>query len=84
MELIKGHLDKAVAEAKAAGREGVTTDTKALATRIDDTMHKHFGGLSQSQVLLLYQFSWTGHTSSCMHMRALFYGAPCALLCCYG
>ncbi len=46
VELIKGHLDKAVAEAKAAGREGINTDTKALAVRIDDTMHKHFGGLS--------------------------------------
>ena len=43
MELIKGHLDKAVAEAKAGVREGASTDTKALATRIDDTMHKHFG-----------------------------------------
>ena len=43
VDLIKGHLDKAAAEAKAAGREGSNADTQALATRIHDTMYKHFG-----------------------------------------
>lgn len=43
VDLIKGHLDKAIAEAKAAGREGTNTDTKALATRVLNTMEKHFG-----------------------------------------
>ncbi len=43
VDLIKGHLDKAATEASAAGREGTNTDTQALATRIHDTMYKHFG-----------------------------------------
>ena len=60
VDLIKGHLDKAAAEAKAAGREGASTATQALATRVHDTMYKHFGesahdlqlsNLTQSQAL---------------------------------
>lgn len=43
VDLIKGHLDKAATEAKAAGREGANIDTHALATRVHDTMYKHFG-----------------------------------------
>jgi hypothetical protein len=63
VDLIKGHLDKAAAEAKAAGREGANTDTQALATRIHDTMYKHFGESAHS-IVKLDSISGTGHPPS--------------------